>query len=85
MSARSIGWVKRLNGNKVCMGAPVKCSDAEISRKLSISKPLGHFKLAKSFADAKLALRGHEEVTRRDGLSSWRVILFVAAGMLSGN
>ena len=24
------------------------------------------------------------EVTRRDGLSSWRVIFFVAAGMLSG-
>ena len=24
------------------------------------------------------------EVTRRDGSSSWRVILFVAAGMLSG-
>ena len=23
-------------------------------------------------------------MTRRDGLSSWRVILFVAAGMLSG-
>ena len=44
----------------------------------------GHFENAKSLADAKLALRAHVEVTRRDGLSSWRVILFVAAGMLSG-
>ena len=28
-------------------------------------------------------LRAAAEVTRRDGLSSWRVIFFVAAGMLS--
>ena len=37
------------------------------------------------FAHAKLALRAYSEVTRRDGLSSWRVIFFVAVGMLSGN
>ena len=44
----------------------------------------GALQNAKSFADAKLALRAHVEVIRRDGLSSWRVIFFVAAGMLSG-
>ena len=36
------------------------------------------------FAHAKLALRVDTEVTRRDGLSSWRVMFFVSAGMLSG-
>ena len=36
------------------------------------------------FAYAKKALTMHTEVTRRDDLSSWRVIFFVAAGMLSG-
>ena len=36
------------------------------------------------FVKAKKALRVNTEVTRRDGLSSWRVMLFVAAGMLSG-
>ena len=66
------------------MGAPVGSSDADISLKLSISKPLRHFENAKLLADAKLALRGHEKVIRRDGLSSWRVIFIVAAGMLSG-
>ena len=36
------------------------------------------------FAYAKKALLTYTEVTRRDGLSSWRVIFFVAVGMLSG-
>ena len=36
------------------------------------------------FAYAKRASLTYTEVTRRDGLSSWRVIFFVAAGMLSG-
>ena len=35
------------------------------------------------FAYTKRALLTCTEVTRRDGLSSWRVIFFVAAGMWS--
>ena len=35
-------------------------------------------------AYAKRARLTYTEVTRRDGLSSWRVIFFVAVGMLSG-
>ena len=41
-------------------------------------------KVQNRFADAKLALRG-SEVSRRDGLSSWIVILYGPVGMLSGS
>ena len=58
--------------------------DAEFSRKYAISMPLRLQNQQIRFADANRPPHGNSEVTRRDGLSSWRVIFFVTAGMLSG-
>ena len=54
-------------------------------RKLTSAVEFGPSKLQNRIAYAKLALHVGLEVTRRDGLSSWIVILFMAAGMLIGN
>ena len=42
-------------------------------------------KIENRFADAKLALRGTTEVTRRDGLSSLKSNILSPVGMLSGS
>ena len=42
-------------------------------------------KMQNRFADAKMALRGTTEVTRRDGLSSLKNNILSAVGMLSGS
>ena len=42
-------------------------------------------KIQNRFADAKLALRGTTEVTRRDGLSSLKSNILSPVGMLSGS
>ena len=42
-------------------------------------------KIQNRFADAKLALRGNTEVTRRDGSSSLKSNILSAVGMLSGS
>ena len=51
--------------------------------KIAISEGLGPSTQQNRFADANRPQQA-SEVTRRDGLSSWRVILLLAAGMLSG-
>ena len=53
-------------------------------RKLTSAVDFGPSKSQNRFAHAKLGLHVGVEVIRRDGLSSRRVILFVAAGMLTG-
>ena len=48
-----------------------------------ISEGLRTSKIAKSLCSRKKALRAYPEVTRRDGLSSWRVIFDIAVEKLS--
>ena len=58
------------------MGAPVYVTDDEISWKSAISKPLRASKNAKSLCLRKRrSSHGFPNVTRRDGSTSWRVIL----------
>ena len=64
---------------------PWHVSHAEISWKIDFSWELGLQNKQNRFADANRPPPVRTpDVTRRDGSSSWRVILFVAAGMLSG-
>ena len=63
----------------------LKFENDAISLKSDVSVEKLPSKIQNRFADAKLALRGTTDVIRRDGLSSWREILFMAVGMLSCN
>ena len=57
----------------------------KIIRKSTSAVDFGPSKSQNRFAHAKLRLHVSLEVTRRNGLSSWKIIFFLAAGMLSGN
>ena len=57
----------------------------EICWKLTSPGSKWRLKIQNRFADAKLALRGTIEVTRRDGLSSLKSNTRSAVGMLSGS
>ena len=57
---------------------------SKIRRKLASAGPNGPQNQQITFADANRP-QVIQEVTRRDGLSSWRVILYTAVEKLSGS
>ena len=73
-----------MNGVKLFMGAPVYVEMVKFHEK-STSPASWGTKIDEFDSLTRIAPPHRApEVTRRDGSSSWRVIFFVAVGMLSG-